>query len=265
MKTVCTILTAILLCGLYSVHANGQEKKDETYVIVEDMPEFPGGEEALRKYISEHVNYPEIAKKNGIQGKVYVSFQVSKDGSVKDARVARGVDPSLDKEALRVIKNMPKWKPGKQRGEPVNVAYTLPIQFKLDDDNAEKGDKKSKITHEDQEGKPVFYIVEDMPEFPGGENALREYISNHVKYPEIAKKNGIQGKVFISFVVSKDGSVTDAKVARGVDPSLDKEALRVIKSLPDFKPGKQRGELVSVSYTVPVNFVLDTSKQKKEN
>ena len=264
MKTVCTILTAILLCSLYSVQVNAQEKKDETYFIVEDMPEFPGGEDALRKYISEHVNYPEIAKKNGIQGKVYVSFQISKDGSVTHAKVIRGVDPSLDKEALRVIKNMPKWKPGTQRGEPVNVAYTLPIQFKLDGDK-EKGDKNSKVAHQDKDGEPVFYIVEDMPEFPGGENALREYIANHVKYPEIAKKNGIQGKVFISFVVSKDGRVTDAKVARGVDPSLDKEALRVIKNLPDFKPGKQRGKLVNVCYTVPVNFVLDGSKQKKEN
>lgn len=102
----------------------------------------------------------------------------------------------------------------------------------------------------------IFFIVEDMPEFPGGDLALRKYIANSVKYPEIAQKNGIQGKVYVSFVVSKDGTVANAKIARGVDPSLDKEALRVVSNLPIWKPGKQRGQNVNVSYTVPINFVL---------
>ncbi|GET20291.1 MULTISPECIES: energy transducer TonB [Prolixibacter] len=102
----------------------------------------------------------------------------------------------------------------------------------------------------------VFFIVEDMPEFPGGDLALRKYIANAIKYPVIAQENGIQGKVYVNFVVNTDGSVTDAKIARGVDPSLDKEALRVINSLPKWKPGKQRGKPVRVSFTVPINFVL---------
>ena len=103
---------------------------------------------------------------------------------------------------------------------------------------------------------PVFFIVEDMPEFPGGELALRKYIANTIKYPEIAQKNGTQGKVYVTFVVSKDGSIANCKIARGVDPSLDKEALRVVNGLPKWKPGKQRGQAVNVSYTVPINFVL---------
>ena len=102
----------------------------------------------------------------------------------------------------------------------------------------------------------IFFIVEDMPEFPGGEAALRQYIANSVKYPEPAMKKGIQGKVYVTFVVSKDGSVADCKIARGVDPSLDTEALRVINSLPKWSPGKQRGIAVNVSYTVPINFKL---------
>lgn len=102
----------------------------------------------------------------------------------------------------------------------------------------------------------VFFIVEDMPEFPGGELALRKFITNAVKYPVIAQENGIQGKVYVNFVVDTDGSVTNARIARGVDPSLDKEALRVVNSLPKWKPGKQRGKAVKVSYTVPINFVL---------
>ncbi len=106
------------------------------------------------------------------------------------------------------------------------------------------------------EGEQTFFVVEDMPEFPGGELALRKYIANNVNYPEDAAKNGIQGKVYVTFVVTKDGGIANAKIARGVAPSLDKEALRVVNGLPKWEPGKQRGEYVNVSYTIPINFVL---------
>ena len=109
---------------------------------------------------------------------------------------------------------------------------------------------------EEEEEAKVFFIVEDMPEFPGGELALRKYIANAIKYPVIAQENGIQGKVYVQFVVDKDGGISDARIARGVDPSLDKEALRVVNALPKWKPGQQRGKPVRVSYTVPINFVL---------
>jgi len=102
----------------------------------------------------------------------------------------------------------------------------------------------------------IFFIVEDMPEYPGGEMALRQFIANSVKYPVDAQEKGVQGKVYVTFVVSKNGSVANAKIARGVSASLDAEALRVVNSLPSWKPGKQRGQAVNVSYTVPINFKL---------
>ena len=103
----------------------------------------------------------------------------------------------------------------------------------------------------------VFVVVEDMPEFPGGQQALFKYLSDNVKYPVIAQENGIQGRVICQFVVNKDGNIVDVEVVRsGGDPSLDKEALRVVKSMPKWKPGKQRGKAVRVKYTVPVNFRL---------
>lgn len=102
----------------------------------------------------------------------------------------------------------------------------------------------------------VFYIVEEMPEFPGGESALRNHIASTVQYPPEAQQKGIQGRVYVTFIVTKDGSVQNAKIARGVDPELDKEALRVVTGLPAWKPGRQKGEAVNVSYTVPINFVL---------
>ncbi len=108
----------------------------------------------------------------------------------------------------------------------------------------------------EEEDTQVFFIVEEMPEFPGGELALRQFIANSVKYPVIAQENGIQGRVYVTFVVDADGSISEPRIARGVDPSLDKEALRVVSMLPKWKPGKQRGKPVRVSYTVPINFQL---------
>ncbi len=118
--------------------------------------------------------------------------------------------------------------------------------------------KSSKVVYPKtlDDGSEIFFIVEEMPDFSGGELALRKYIANAVDYPIVAQENGIQGKVYVSFVVTKDGSIANASIARGVDPSLDAEALRVVNSLPKWKPGKQRGQFVNVSYTIPINFVL---------
>ena len=102
----------------------------------------------------------------------------------------------------------------------------------------------------------VFDVVEEMPSFPGGNAALMSYLSSNTKYPVVAQENGVQGRVIVSFVVERDGSISDVKVARSVDPSLDREAQRVVKSMPKWKPGKQNGSAVRVKYTVPVVFRL---------
>ena len=107
-----------------------------------------------------------------------------------------------------------------------------------------------------EEETKVFDVVEQMPQFPGGNAALFEYLSKHIKYPVIAEENGIQGRVIVTFVVERDGSITDVKVVKSVDPSLDKEAQRVVKSMPRWIPGKQNGSAVRVKYTVPVTFRL---------
>jgi len=110
---------------------------------------------------------------------------------------------------------------------------------------------------EEEEEAQVFFIVENMPEFPGGDLELRKHIAQNVQYPEIAKENGIQGRVFVQFVVNQKGKVEQVKVVRGVDPALDKEAIRVISNLPNWAPGSQRGKPVKVSFTVPINFQLN--------
>lgn len=108
----------------------------------------------------------------------------------------------------------------------------------------------------EEEDNVVFQVVETMPSFPGGDAALFKFLSENVKYPVIAQENGIQGRVICQFVVNRDGSIVDVVVVRPVDPSLDKEAIRVIKSMPRWTPGRQRGKAVRVKYTLPVNFRL---------
>ena len=108
-----------------------EESAQQIFTVVEKQPEFPGGTAELFKYLSKAIKYPVIAQENGIQGRVVCSFVVNRDGSIVDIQVMRGVDPSLDKEAIRVISEMPKWKPGEQRGKPVRVRFILPVQFLL--------------------------------------------------------------------------------------------------------------------------------------
>ncbi|MDD3320110.1 MAG: energy transducer TonB [Paludibacter sp.] len=108
-----------------------EEDDNVVFQVVETMPLFPGGEAAMMKYMGDNIKYPVIAQENGIQGRVICQFVVNKDGSIVDVVVVRSVDASLDKEAIRMIQSMPRWTPGKQRGKPVRVKYTLPVNFRL--------------------------------------------------------------------------------------------------------------------------------------
>lgn len=255
MKTVKLISSLMFIVAFLSFQSNGQDKQknSDVYMIVDEIPVYPGGEEALRKDISEAVKYPEEAKKQNISGKVFISFVVDENGKVIDPKIARGVHPLLDKEAIRVMGTLKTWKPGKQSGKVVKVAYTIPINFALNGNSKEEKENNEL----DENGNLIFRIVEKMPIFPGGEDGLKTYIMQNVKYPEDAKKEGIKGKVYVTFVVGHDGNVSDLKIARGVHPSLDKEALRVIKNSPTWKPGQQKGKVVSVQYTIPIMFALN--------
>jgi protein TonB len=113
------------------VEEEEEEEEAQIFTVVEAMPGFPGGDAARMKYLAENIKYPQMARESGIQGRVFVTFVVEKDGSVTDVRVLRGIGGGCDEEAIRVIKNMPKWVPGKQRGKPVRVQFNMPILFKL--------------------------------------------------------------------------------------------------------------------------------------
>lgn len=258
-----------------------EEPKGEVYVVVEEQPLYPGGNSAMMKFLSDNIKYPVKAQEDGIEGRVITNFVVEKDGSLSDVQVMRGVDPLLDAEAIRVLKSMPNWQPGKQKGEEVRVRFTLPVVFRLVGDNKKSSavpppppppptsaeassvpppppppPAYTKSTEELKNTNEVFVVVEKQPEFPGGNPAMMKFLGDNIKYPVEAQDKGIQGRIITNFVVEKDGSLSDVKVVRGVDPLLDAEAIRVIQSMPKWKPGTQKGQVVRVRFTLPVVFRL---------
>ena len=136
------------------------------------------------------------------------------------------------------------------------VEDEVEIEEELEIEDTE-ADEDVMIEIEEEDDEEFFMVVENMPEFPGGDLGLMKYIQKNVKYPPIAKEYNITGKVYVSFIVDKIGNVTNVKIVRGVDKNLDAEALRVVKSLPKYKPGKQRGKPVRVMFTIPINFTLN--------
>ena len=233
---------------------------EEVYEVVEKMPKFPdGGMSGLMKYLSANIRYPEAAHKAGTQGRVTVQFVVGKDGSIGDVSILRGVDPALDAEAIRVISGMPKWKPGTQKGEPVNVKYTVPVMFRLTPEPVEKIDEMIVVGYRNPDAPvtgEVYETVDKMPEFPGGMTGLMQHLSKNIRYPAEAHTNNIQGRVVVSVIINTEGKVTNAKIVQGVAPSLDAEALRVTGTMPDWIPGTKDGKPVNVKYTFPVVFRL---------
>ena len=228
----------------------------EVFLVVEEQPMFPGGMGEMMKYLQTNIKYPEQAKSNGVEGRVIVQFVVNKDGSISNDTVVRSVDPLLDAEAIRVVRSMPNWTPGKQKGEAVRVRFTLPVTFRLDGGEESKPAEVKQVVKTSTQGEEIFNVVEQMPEYPGGMEELMKFLQRNVKYPKEAQEQGKQGRVIVQFVVNKDGSITDAKIAKSVDPQLDAEALRVVNAMPNWTPGKQKGEPVRTRFTLPVTFRL---------
>ena len=172
----------------------------------------------------------------------------------------------VDEEIIPITRQQPEQPPPPppppQVVEVLNIVeddVEIEDELNLDDLEADQDLAIEIVEFEDEEEaeEEIFFIVEDMPSFQGkGQNGFREFIAKHLRYPEIAAENGISGRVFVQFAVNSKGLVVDSKVVRGVDPALDKEALRVVNSSPKWMPGKQRGKPVKVQFTFPIAFVL---------
>ena len=195
------------------------------------------------------------------------------EGELAEAKVLKSADPATDAEAVRVMKNIPRSVSEKLKGDTIAMAFTVPVKFSvapLKEGMRESGSvvtireksslapQETEIGSKQEDHSEVYDMVTESPEFPGGPKAMMEYLTTNMRYPQIAKENGIQGRVILQFVVDETGKVTDPKILRGVDPALDLEAIRLVEAMPQWTPGKQDGKAVAVRYTVPVSFKLDS-------
>ena len=236
---------------------------DQPFLIAETMPLFPmqeggnpgyGDLNTFRAWVQKNIKYPAEAFRNGEQGRVVLSFVVEKDGSVSNIQILQTPGKAFSEETRRVVAASPKWKPGEQRGEKVRVRYTLPVDFRLPQ-------TESATVQGAPDGNEPFLVTEKMPSFRSGEiGEFRRWVQMNVKYPAEALGKNIYGKVLVTFVIEKDGSVGNAEIFKSPDKSLADEVLRVIGKSPKWTPGKQRGEAVRVKFGMPVDFAVQTSE-----
>ena len=252
---------------------------EEVFMVVEEMPEYPGGTTEMMAYLAKNIKYPTEAQQKNEEGRVIVQFIVGKDGKLSNIEISKSVSPSLDAEAIRVIKAMPDWKPGRQRGQAVACKFNLPINFTMDSFKGNNEGQQSDIhvvgysqpttgeervnavyelprEQENNNNNEIFQVVEKMPEYPGGTMEMLKFLQQNIKYPKQAQKDSIQGRVLVEFIIDKTGKVTNPSIVRSVSPELDAEAIRVINSMPQWTPGEQKGEAVNVEFTLPMQFRL---------
>lgn len=213
---------------------------------------FPGGIAAWNHFFNRIFKYPEEAVKNGIYRVVSVKFIISKKGSIKKAEIINGIDETYDKAILAVVNMMPPWTPFLKDGVPVEVPFELDILLyqvsPSEINDAIKGDVA------------LTKKIEQQPQYPGGITAMQKFLRNKMQYPTAAQIAEIQGTVYIRFVVRSTGKVTDVTVFKGIGEACDKEAVRVVKEMPDWIPGQDNGKAVSVYCTIPIKFQLQANR-----
>lgn len=230
----------------------------EVFTYVQQMPEFPGGMDALNRYIVDNIRYPEEAREKGIQGRVVPRFLVSPEGKINNITTIREVGGGCSQEAIRVVSGMPDWKPGRQNGRAVSVYYMLPVMFSLQEANP---DVAPEVVAPPVEMPPRDMATRQKPEFPGD---LHAFLAANPKYPPEARRKRVTGKVMIRFAVEKDGTISEARTLHDIGSGCGEEALRVVKQMPKWKPALQQGHPVKSYYTLPVNFTLIERKKEKK-
>ena len=236
--------------------------------VVETQPNPPGGMAGWNKYLSDNLKYPTQARRMGIEGSVIVVFVINTDGSTQDVELLRGIGGGCDEEAIKIVKNAPKWTPGMQRGKPVRTRMRLPIKFKLYGDDPRVDSTgvglipiplPAYLDEQDQtkESTEVYFDVLDTPPSPiGGLEAWQRYLSLNLTYPTSARMKGIQGTVLVSFIVNTDGTVDGVELVQGIGGGCDEEAIRIIKGSPRWTPGMMNGQAVRTRMRLPISFRL---------
>ncbi|TGE19845.1 energy transducer TonB [Hymenobacter elongatus] len=234
-------------------------KPDEIYDAVAKPAVPVSGLQGYADYLEKNQQYPTAALQGGQSGTVEVTFVVEKSGSVSSLAVKTPVSPVLDAEALRLIKGGPKWTPAENKGAKVRQRVTIPITFNL----PLGAGGPAPMTLDREESKPAVsatgltVVKADQPARPvGGTDAFFDWLQKNQRYPALARKKSVQGKVMVEFMVQKDGSLTDAKLVKRLGAGCDEEALRLIKAAPKWEPALYQGQPVKQKMVLPVLFHL---------
>ena len=221
-------------------------QSDRIYENPDVVPLYTGGTAAMHNFISSTLSYPSDARERDAQGLVVYTFVVEKDGSLSNFNIIHRADPSLDEEALRILNAMPAWRPARHKGEIVRAETYVPMYFRLNKDAAASGTRTAapgtnvyaKTDLEIIENNEIYTIVDQMPRYTYGEEGLSKFIAHNMRYPIQAKQEGIEGRILCSFIVGADGAISNIEVVDGIDPALDKEAIRVLGIMPRWIPGE---------------------------
>ncbi len=242
IKSLIILVIAAALVGGFLAWKVIEQKQAEQQAAYMEAMELSKLQKEAKKQEKKEVVKPKVEPKKEIpvarQTQKFTAPVIKKDELVKEENQIKQMDKLDDKVAVGT-ENHEGTKDRNVEAVRNDIAVNTPPPA-----------PKEEVTNK------VFDVVEVMPSFPGGQGALMSYLSSHVKYPVVAQENGVQGRVTVSFVVERDGSITDVHVVRSVDPSLDREAARVVSSMPNWQPGKQNGSAVRVKFNVPVQFKL---------
>ena len=242
IKSLIILVIAAALVGGFLAWKVIEQKQAEQQAAYMEAMELSKLQKDAKKNEKKEVIKPKIEPKKEIpvarQTQKFTAPIIKKDELVKEENQVKQMDKLDDKVAVGA-ENHDGTKDRNIEAVRNDIAVNTPPPA-----------PKEEVTNK------VFDVVEVMPSYPGGQGALLSYLSSHVKYPVVAQENGVQGRVTVSFVVERDGSITDVHVVRSVDPSLDREAARVVSSMPNWQPGKQNGSAVRVKFNVPVQFKL---------
>ena len=240
---------------------NGADSKAQIYKVA-DQP--PHADYDANVYIDASIEYPDSAFRKGIEGTVTVQFVVNEDSAISDCKILKGIGGGCDEEALRIVRGMPKWGPGKVHGEAVKVYDTLSLVFNIPKRRigavgavsmAEENDDDDVIdpTQYRRQYPKVYEHVEEEPKAPYDMN---EYVRKNMRYPVKSRNGGKGGEVVVRFIVNEDGTISSCKVVSGIDRYCDWEALRLIASMPQWIPGKENGQAVKVYFNQTIKFKL---------
>ncbi len=242
IKSLIILVIAAALVGGFLAWKVIEQKQAEQQAAYMEALELSKLQKEAKKQEKKEVVKPKVEPKKEIpvarQTQKFTAPVIKKDELVKEENQIKQMDKLDDKVAVGT-ENHEGTKDRNVEAVRNDIAVNTPPPA-----------PKEEVTNK------VFDVVEVMPSFPGGQGALMSYLNSHTKYPVVAQENGVQGRVTVSFVVERDGSITDVHVVRSVDPSLDREAARVVSSMPNWQPGKQNGSAVRVKFNVPVQFKL---------